>query len=112
MEPVTLLILVGVAAVVLGLVWVVARFFARLLKHVIFAAVIGVAFMLFWYQPFSRPARDPNVGKHAYNAGNDQYIGVVVGSAKDDKLGDVWIVKPPGGYETKYRKSRLILKDK
>ena len=88
------------------------RLLKYVLTHVVIAIIIGVVAMLIWYHPFGRPARDPNIGKHAYAAANDQYLGVVVGSAKDEQLGEVWIVQPPNGYKTKYRKSRLTLKDK
>jgi hypothetical protein len=112
MEPLTLLLVIGGAAALIGLGWLMGRLFLRLLKHLLIALLIGVVLMLIWYQPFCGPPRDPNLGKHAYAAGTGQYLGVVVGSAKDAKLGEVWIVQPPSGYKTMYRKSRLVLKDK
>jgi hypothetical protein len=83
----------------------------RLLKHAVIAAVIAAAALLIWYRGVLRPARDPNIGKRAYLATNDQYLGVVVGAATDTDLGEVWVVEPPSGYKTKYRKSRVVLKE-
>jgi hypothetical protein len=111
MEPFTLLIIIIGAIILIGLFWVLGKFFLHLLKHAIIAVIIAVVLLLVWYQPWNRPARNPNIGKHAYAANDDLYLGVVVGSAKDDQLGEVWIVKRPNGSPTKYRKSRVVLKD-
>jgi hypothetical protein len=112
MEPVTLLIIIAIALVLIALGWVMARFFFRLLKHFIIAVVLGAILMCGWYYLFIRVPRDPHIGKRAYVVGTDQYVGEVVGSSQDEKLGDIWIVKSPSGYPMKYRKSRLTLKDK
>jgi len=111
MDPLTLAIVIGGAIVFIGLFWLVGKFFFRLLKHVIMAAIIGVVIMVVWYQQCARPPRDPNVGKRAYAVGTDQYLGVVVGSGKDTQLGDVWYVELDKGIKHQYRKSRVILKD-
>jgi uncharacterized membrane protein YfcA len=112
MEPLTLVWVVVGAVVLIGLGWVLLKFFFRLAKHVIIALVLGAALMLFWYQPWNwnRAAKkDPNVGKLAYVVGTGKFVGVVVGS--DDAAG-MWIVEKDGGYRTKYAKSRLVLKGK
>jgi hypothetical protein len=40
-----------------------------------------------------------------------EYLGVVEGSGRDRQRGEVWIVRPPGGYQLMYGKSRVTLKD-
>jgi membrane protein implicated in regulation of membrane protease activity len=110
MEPTTILIIIGVLAVIAGLSWWLGRTFLRLLKHVVIAVILGVVLMLVWYYQ-SRPPHDPNIGKHAYVTATGRYVGKVIGSARDDVLGEVWIIEPPTGYAAKYRKSRLTLKD-
>ena len=88
------------------------RLFLRLLKHVVIALVIGVVVIFIWYYEFARPVRDPNVGKRAYLTSDNRYLGEVVRSGQDAQLGEVWVVRQPDGYEVKYRKSRLTLRDK
>lgn len=109
MEPLTLLTVMVGALVVVALGWVLIKFFFRLAKHLILAFIVGVVLMLLWYQPWhwGRPAKDPNIGKLAYIAGTDRFVGVVVGAE-----GNEWIVEKSGGYRTRYAKARLILKDK
>jgi hypothetical protein len=43
---------------------------------------------------------------------NGEYIGVVEGEGKDNRRGEVWIIRPVGGHPTKYTKARVTLKDK
>lgn len=112
MEPVTLLILIAIALVLVALGWVVVRFFFRLIKHILLALILGAVLAFGWYYMFLYTPRDPNIGKRAYVTATDQYLGEVMGSSNDDQLGPVWIIKSPSGYPTKYRKSRLTLKDK
>ncbi len=112
MEAAILILIIGGAVIVIALcIWLFGKLVLRLLKHAIIAALLGLVLALLWYQPCSRPRRDPNLGKHAYAVNNDQYLGVVVGSAHDPALGEVWIIQPPSGYKTKYRKARVVLKD-
>ncbi len=112
MEPVTLLIIIAGALVIVGLGWVVVRFFFRLIKHILIAVILGAVLAFGWYYLFLYAPRDPNIGKRAYVTTTDQYVGEVIASGNDDQLGPIWIVKSPSGYPTKYRKSRLTLKDK
>jgi hypothetical protein len=111
MEPVTLIAVIVGAAVLLGLGWVLLKFFFRVAKHIIIAVVLGVAVMLCWYQPWNlnRAAQNPNIGKAAYAATTGNYLGKIVGA--DDREGE-WIVERPGGYHTKYPKSKVNVKDK
>jgi len=110
MEPVTLIAVIVSAVVLLGLGWVLLRFFFRVAKHIIIAVVIGVAVMLFWYQPWNlNRAQNPNIGKAAYAATTGKYLGKIVGS--DEREGE-WIVERSGGYHTKYPKSKVNVKDK
>lgn len=112
MEPVTLLIVIAGVLVIVALGWVVVRFFFRLIKHILIALILGAVLAGGWYYLFLYTPRDPNIGKRAYVTTTNEYVGEVIYSANDDLLGPVWVVKSPGGYPTKYRKSRLTLKDK
>ncbi len=101
------LYIAGAVLVALIVGWVIFKFFARLLKHFIFAIILGVTVALFWYQPStSRP--DPNVGKLAYGVNSNNFLGVIVANDKDDGS---WIVEK-SGMRMKYAKSKVILKDK
>jgi hypothetical protein len=82
----------------------------HVLKHAVIAAVIAVVGLSVWYQGMRSPAPDPNVGKRAYLATNNQYLGVVVKEATDSEMGEVWIIESPSGYPTKYRKVRVVLR--
>ncbi len=97
-----------VGAVVLLIVgWVIFKFFTRLLKHFIFAIVLGVTVALLWYRPDStRP--DPNIGKFAYGVNSGNFLGVIVANDKDDGS---WIVEK-SGMKMKYPKSKVVIKDK
>ncbi|HWQ32958.1 MAG TPA: hypothetical protein VNQ79_08885 [Blastocatellia bacterium] len=97
--------------VALGLFIVVAKFFFRLLRHLIIAVVLGVVLMFFWYAS-SRPPKNPNIGKHAYVTRTGEYLGEVTGEATDPQRGPVWIVKPPNQPPTSYKKTAVTLKEK
>jgi len=96
----------------IGLLWLVWKFFARLLKHVIILIVICVAGSAFYYYRSLPPPPPPYVGKHAYMKENGEYIGVVESESIDSRRGPVWIIRPVGGYPTRYAKARVTLKDK
>ncbi|HZS07075.1 MAG TPA: hypothetical protein VFD58_19720 [Blastocatellia bacterium] len=92
-----------------GVLIVIAKFFFRLLKHVIIAAVLGGALMFFWYHA-TRPAPNPNIGKHAYHTKTGDYLGEVTGEANDPQRGPLWLIKQPDGMPTSYRKASVTLK--
>lgn len=99
--------LIGGAVVLLIIGWMIFKFFTRLLKHFIFATILGVTVAMFWYQPTStRP--DPNIGKFAYGVNSNNFLGVIVANDKDDGS---WIVEK-SGMKMKYPKSKVIIKDK
>ena len=101
------LYIVGGVLVLLVIGWVIFKFFTRLLKHFIFAIILGVTVALFWYQPnSSRP--DPNIGKFAYGVNSSSFLGVIVANDKEDGS---WIVEK-SGMKMKYPKSKVIIKDK
>lgn len=102
------LVIAGIVAI--GALVVVAKFFFRLLKHIIIALVLGFALMFFWYFS-SRPAANPNIGKRAYHTRTGDYLGEVTGEKTDPERGPVWIIKPPNQPPTSFSKSRVTLKD-
>jgi hypothetical protein len=94
--------------VLLAVLWVVWKFFFAFFKHVLtalFIAVLGSG--IYYYVMSQPPPKDPNVGKHAYGASSNRYLGVIE-AANDDS----YVVKQPGGYQTKYPRARVIVKDK
>ena len=99
--------------VVLGVLWFTWKYHYELFKYFlvgfIFFAVVLATF-IFRMRPVE-PKRDPAVGKHAYMRQTGEYLGVVEGSGRDRQRGEVWIVRPPGGYQLMYGKSRVTLKD-
>ena len=97
--------------VALGLFIIVAKFFFRLLKHLIIAVVLGVVLMFFWYYS-TQPPKNPNIGKRAYVTRTGEYLGEVTGETTDPKRGPVWIVKPPNQPSASYRKAAVTLKEK
>ena len=103
------------AVLLIGLLWVVWKFFANVFKHFVILLVLcaaGVTFFYFRYRSFMPPP-PPYIGKHAYMKDNGEYIGVVEGQAEDSRRGPVWMIRPlGGGPPTKYSKSRVTLKDK
>ncbi len=91
--------------------WLVWKFFFKLFKYFIVALVIvliGAGMSVYRMQPQKNPA----IGKHAYLTDSGHYLGVVEGSGEDNRRGEVWIIRPPGGYPVMYRKSRVTLKDR
>jgi hypothetical protein len=85
------------------------KLFKYLLVGVIFCAAL-TAIVIYRLQPVE-PKRHPAMGKHAYMKLTGEYLGVVEGSGRDRQRGDVWFVRPPGGYPLMYGKSRVTLKD-
>ena len=101
------LFLAGGVVVLLIIGWMIFKFFTRLLKHFIFAIVLGVIVAMFWYQPgTSRP--DPNLGKFAYGVNSNNFLGVIVANDKEDGS---WIIEK-SGMKMKYPKRNVIMKDK
>jgi len=100
------------AVVLIALLWLTWKFFARLFKHVVIMLMIGSAGAAFYYYRSLPPPPPYYVGKHAYMKETGAYIGVVEGQGEDNRRGPVWIVRPVGGYPQKYAKSRVTLKDK
>jgi hypothetical protein len=113
MEWLTIKVALALGAVLLiGLLLVVWKFFAKVFKHVVIMLLIGAAGSAFYYYRSLPPPKPLYVGKHAYMKENGEYIGVVEGQSEDRRRGAVWIVRPVGGYPLKYSKSRVTLKDK
>jgi uncharacterized membrane protein YraQ (UPF0718 family) len=107
--PWTVIAAVAVAVVLLG---ALARFFFRLLKHLLIAVIIGVLAAFIWVQMQPSAPVNPSIGKRAYSSANGEFVGTVVASGEDPKMGAVWIIRQPGGYEVKYPKHFLHLRDK
>lgn len=99
-------------AVLIGFIALVARFFLRLLKHIIIAVVFGVVVAFVWVQMQPDAPVNPLIGKRAYSSANGQFVGIVVASGADSKLGDVLIIEQPGGNRVKYPKNFLRLRDR
>ena len=100
------------AFVLLALVWAVWKFFTALFKYVLIGlavAAVGAGLTLYRMQS---PPRNPAIGKHAYLKENGKYLGVVETQGEDNQRGEVWGIRPPGGYAKMYGKSRVELKDK
>jgi len=113
MDWLTIKVALAIGALLLiGLLLVVWKFFAKVFKHVVIMLLIGAAGSAFYYYRSLPPPKPLYVGKHAYMKENGEYIGVVEGQAEDSRRGPVWIVRPLGGYPLKYSKSRVTLKDK
>lgn len=100
------------ALLLIGSLWVVWKFFAKMFKHVLIMLIIGAAGAAFYYYRSLPPPPPFFVGKHAYMKDNGEYIGVVEGQSEDSRRGAVWIVRPLGGFPQKYSKARVTLKDK
>lgn len=111
MEFAPWMIIVAIA-VLIGLLALVARFFFRLLKHIIVAVVVGVVIAFIWVQMQPGVPVNPLIGKRAYSSANGQFVGTVVASGTDSKLGDILIIEQPGGYRVKYPKNFLRLRDR
>jgi len=102
---------IGVVLLI-GFLWLVWKFFAKVFKHVIIMLLIGGAGAAFYYYRSLPPPPPAYVGKHAYMKENGEYIGVVEAQGDDNRRGPVWIIRPVGGYPQRYAKSRVTLKDK
>lgn len=99
------------ALLILGLLWVVWKFFTSLLKHVLIALILAaVGSGIYWYR--LQPERNPAIGQHAYLKDNGKYLGIVEGTGEDSQRGDVWAIRLPGGYPKMYTRTRVILKEK
>jgi membrane protein implicated in regulation of membrane protease activity len=107
------LILTAGLVVILVVLWVTWKyhfeFFKYFLVAFIFFAVVVAAF-IYRMRPVE-PKRDPAIGKHAYMRQTGEYLGVVEGSGRDRQRGEVWFVRPPGGYLLMYGKSRVTLRE-
>jgi hypothetical protein len=107
-----------IIAAVIGLLavsavlWFVWKVYFRLFKHFLIALLIGLAGAAIYYYRSLPPPPDPSLGKHAYLSASGKYLGVVEGQGEDNRRGPVWIIRPPGGYQVIYAKSRVVLKDK
>ena len=103
------------AVLLIGLLWVVWKFFANVFKHFVILLVLcaaGVTFFYLRYRSFTPPP-PPYVGKHAYMKESGAYIGVVENQAEDSRRGKVWIIRPLGSSQSmRYSQSRVTLKDK
>jgi hypothetical protein len=99
------------AVLLIGFLWLVWKFFAKVFKHVVIMLLIGAAGAGYYVYRSLPPAPPPYVGKHAYMDG--VYIGVVESQAEDRQRGLVWIIRPiGGGPPMKYSQKRVTLKDK
>jgi hypothetical protein len=94
--------------IVAAILWLVWKFFFAFFKHVLTALFIAaIASGVYYYVMNQPPPRDANLGKHAYGVGSNRYLGEITGATED-----AWVVKSPGGYEAKYPKARVLVKDK
>jgi hypothetical protein len=99
----------------IGFLWLVWKFFAKVFKHVVIVLVIsvlgGILFVFLRYGS-SSPRPNTSIGKHAYMKETGSYLGMVEAEGQDNQRGQVWIIRPPGGFPQKYSKRRVMLKDK
>jgi len=102
---------VGVLLLI-GFLWVIWKFFAKLFKHVIILLILSVAGSAFYCYRSLPPPPPSYKGKYAYIKDNGDYIGVVEAEGNDNRRGPVWIIRSVGGFSQKYAKSRVTLKDK
>jgi hypothetical protein len=111
MEYSTKIGLVIGALVVIGGAWAIWKFFKSLFKYFVIGLIVialGVGLTIYRMIP---PAKNPAIGKHAYLKENGKYLGVVEGQGDDTRRGEVWAIRPPGGHQKMYSKSRVELKD-
>jgi hypothetical protein len=107
------LVLTAGLVVVLGVLWFTWKYHFELFKYFLVAFIffgVVVAAFIYRMRPVE-PRRDPAIGKHAYMRQTGEYLGVVEGSGRDRQRGEVWFVRPPGGYLLMYGKSRVTLRD-
>jgi hypothetical protein len=114
MDGLTMKVALTIGALLLiGLLLLVWKFFAKVFKHVVIMLFIGAGLMTFFYYRYRSlpPPASPYKGKHAYMKANGVYIGIVEAEGEDSRRGKVWIIRPAGGYPEKYSKARVELKD-
>ncbi|MFN0087751.1 MAG: hypothetical protein ACKVX9_20335 [Blastocatellia bacterium] len=111
MDYTTKLTLAIIALLILGLFWVVWKFFTSLLKHLLIALILAaIGAGLYWRRLL--PEAHPAIGRHAYLRDNGKYLGIVESLGEDPQRGDVWAIRLPGGYPKMYSRSRVVLKEK
>jgi len=114
MSKFTLTLLMAASVVVmLGILWVIWKYHFGLFKYFLLAFVFSgvvIAAISYRLRPVE-PKRNPAIGRHAYLKRTGEYLGVVEGAGRDRQRGEVWFVRPPGGYPLMYGKSRVILKE-
>ena len=94
--------------IVAAILWLVWKFFYAVFKHVLAALFIAaIASGVYYYVMNQPPPRDASIGKHAYGSGTSRYLGVIEAATED-----AWVIKQPDGYQVKYPKARVIIKDK
>jgi hypothetical protein len=110
------ILVVSVLLVLVGALWVVKKFFFDFFKYYVVSLVIfviGTGLYLYRVQTLGfQGSFEPEKGKHAYSTRSGRYLGVVESEGHDQQRGEVWIVRPPGGYPVIYSKSRVTLKDR
>ena len=114
MDGLTMKVALTIGALLLiGFLFLMWKFFAKVFKHVVILLFLGAALMTFFYYRYRSfpPPPSPYKGKYAYMKANGEYIGVVEAEGEDSRRGKVWIIRV-GGYPQKYSKSRVELKDK
>jgi hypothetical protein len=107
------LVLTAGLVVILGVLWFTWKYHLEFFKYFLVAFIffgVVVAAFIYRMRPVE-PRRDPAIGKHAYMRQTGEYLGVVEGSGRDRQRGEVWFVRPPGGYLLMYGKSRVTLRD-
>jgi len=107
------LVLTAGLVVILGVLWFTWKYYFEFFKYFLVAFIffaVVVAGFIYRMRPVE-PKRDPAIGKHAYMRQTGDYLGVVEGSGRDRQRGEVWFVRPPGGYLLMYGKSRVTLRD-
>ncbi len=93
--------------IVATILWLVWKFFFSLFKHVLTALFIAaLASGVYYYVMNQPPARDPNVGKHAYGVSSNRYLGVIEAGTEDS-----YVVRS-GGAQIKYPKAKVVIKAK
>lgn len=111
METTTILYLILGALALIVVTFGIWKFFKSLFKYFVIAvAVIALGVGLTLYRLW-QPSRNPAIGKHAYLKENGRYLGVVEAMGEDARRGPIWGIRPPGGHQTAYGRSRVILKD-
>src|SRR5262249_39070863 len=103
------------ALLLVGLLWLVWRFFAHVFHHFVILLILTVAGVMFFYFRYRSflPPTPPYKGKHAYMKDSGLYLGEVEAESEDSRRGKVWIIRPLGSsHSLRYAQSRVTLKDK